>query len=498
MLEKASVSMFLLFLLALIFRLWLLFFVVPRDPADDSYHHWVIAYWTLKKGFAHGRMWDLYGMEYYWGITPHLIEALLLYITSSTSLFPFRLFNVIVSSAAAPLSYLLVKKYLNDDIGAVCAGILAALSPLAIWGTFAVTEPLAIFSFLLSLYFFDRSLFLTGFLLGFAFTCRIEFWILTPTVLLYFFLRARELFKKNLDELMTSFAPLLFGYLVVALPYFYVLKAHTGMFYYAIYYNYIGSIASAWSAPAIAPTPVRIISYIGMVVSGAYIVYSIKRPRPYDSLYAPLTLYTAQLFAIYSFSRALGALFWGRFFIVDWIFLAILISATIPKFLRKIKALFIPIRTLTLSFILLTIILIGIFSTSGVYTNGQNIGLFAYNSQEICEFQERVAVEALKYYKGGTIIINHPTIVYYVVQHRIRPERVLSSQYAPSDDPDNLLRWLKNENVSLFIGRLNFRDAVFYKFFPEIEFGRSQPPFYLVGYAINYPVFAVVFNATTA
>jgi len=31
-----------------------------------SYHHWQISYLTLKIGLAHGRMWDLNGMEYYW------------------------------------------------------------------------------------------------------------------------------------------------------------------------------------------------------------------------------------------------------------------------------------------------------------------------------------------------------------------------------------------------------------------------------------------------
>ena len=492
--EKASGFIFLVFLVALIFRLWFLFFVVPGDPADDSYHHWVIAYWTLKRGFARGRMWDLYGMEYYWGITPHLIEAILLYITRTTSLLPFRLFNVMVSSAATPFSYLLLKKYLNDDTGAICASTLVALSPLAVWETFAITEPLAIFFFLLSLYFFDRSLFLTGFFLGLAFTCRIEFWIVTPSILLYFFLH--EIFKKNLDELMTSFVPLLSGCLVVALPYFYVLQAHTGIFYYPIYYNYVCSIAAAWSVPVMAPVPIRVASYIGMAASGVYVIYSIRRPRPYDSFYVPLTLYNAQIFATYGFSRALGAIFWGRFFIVGWLFLVALVSATIPQIIRKIKASLILIRIPTLSFMLLTVLLIGMLSTSGVYTNGQTAGLFAYNSQETCGFQERLAVEALKYYKGGTMIINHPTIVYYVIQHGIQPERVLSSQYAPGDTRDNLLRWLKDENVSLFIGGLNFRDAVFYNFFPEIEHGRSQPPFYLVGHAVNCPVFAVVFNST--
>lgn len=56
-----------IFLVALFFRL-MVYWLIPVDWNSDSYHHWLISYFTLRIGLSEGRMWDLLGCDYYWGI----------------------------------------------------------------------------------------------------------------------------------------------------------------------------------------------------------------------------------------------------------------------------------------------------------------------------------------------------------------------------------------------------------------------------------------------
>ena len=65
-----------IFFVALVSRL-ALFFLIPVDWNSDSYHHWLISYYTLHMGLRNGRMWDLLGSDYYWGMIPHLVQSFL-------------------------------------------------------------------------------------------------------------------------------------------------------------------------------------------------------------------------------------------------------------------------------------------------------------------------------------------------------------------------------------------------------------------------------------
>src|SRR3990170_2562721 len=73
--KKSFIIPLLIFFIALVPRLYFIFFVNNPQNAglgwyNDSYHHWQIAYLTQEIGLSHGflRLWDLIGMEYFWGI----------------------------------------------------------------------------------------------------------------------------------------------------------------------------------------------------------------------------------------------------------------------------------------------------------------------------------------------------------------------------------------------------------------------------------------------
>ena len=114
-----------LFALSLFVRLLYLFLVVPTDWMGDSYHHWQIAWYTLKMGLARGRMWDLKGCEYYWPPVPSLFEALLMWLFRSPSILLMRVANTVFSSLSIAIGYLIGRGY-GEGVGEAL-GVEAAL-----------------------------------------------------------------------------------------------------------------------------------------------------------------------------------------------------------------------------------------------------------------------------------------------------------------------------------------------------------------------------------
>jgi len=56
-----------IFAFALASRMALLLYI-PVDWNSDSYHHWMISYYTLHMELRNGRIWDLLGSDYHWGM----------------------------------------------------------------------------------------------------------------------------------------------------------------------------------------------------------------------------------------------------------------------------------------------------------------------------------------------------------------------------------------------------------------------------------------------
>ncbi len=88
-----------------------MFLFTPVDWNSDSYHHWQISYHALKIGLNEGRMWDLTGSEYYWGMIPHLTQSFLLWLFGASSIEVYRAFNVIMGAVNSVLVYRVAKRY---------------------------------------------------------------------------------------------------------------------------------------------------------------------------------------------------------------------------------------------------------------------------------------------------------------------------------------------------------------------------------------------------
>ena len=101
-------------LVALAVRLYFLFNVAdPQNAGDgwygDTYHHWQIAYLTktvgLKEGFL--RLWDLKGMEFFWGPVHPLLLTLFFSLVGSSSIIIARVLSLTFGAATLVLFYLI-------------------------------------------------------------------------------------------------------------------------------------------------------------------------------------------------------------------------------------------------------------------------------------------------------------------------------------------------------------------------------------------------------
>lgn len=254
--RKDLLIAFILFGLALAVRLYSLFYITDAQNSgvevwySDTYHHWQIAYLTktigLKQGFL--RLWDLKGMEYFWGAAHPLVGALLITLTGSTSIVVFRVLSSVMGSLAIAFLYLIVRRHWNAQAG-LAAAVLGILSPVGMFNDASgMVEPLGIVAVLAGIYFFPKRPLLSGLILAFAGMVRAEFWLLGLFILFGMFLIKVPSQKKPLVAV---------GYLVPILLYMKYLLDKTGNPIYPIWWNYMGNAAGEWQAD-IPPTATQL------------------------------------------------------------------------------------------------------------------------------------------------------------------------------------------------------------------------------------------------
>lgn len=271
-----------IFLVALGLRLYSLFYITDPQNAgvevwySDAYHHWQIAYLTktvgLKEGFL--RLWDLKGLEYFWGAAHPLIGSLLIAITGSTSIVSFRIFSSVMGAIAIVFLYLIVRRHWGIQAG-LAAALLGMLSPVGIFSDASgMVEPLGIAFFLAGIYFFPKRAFFAGFLLAMASMARAEFWLLSSLVL----------FGALLLKTSSGKKPFFFlGYIIPIVLYMKYLLDWTGNPIYPIWWNFVGNAVGAWQAD-IAPNLAQIfIQKVYWVIAGVSLVgifiTLLKRPK---------------------------------------------------------------------------------------------------------------------------------------------------------------------------------------------------------------------------
>ena len=212
---------------------------VAMDWYGDVYHHWQIAYLSKEIGFKKGflRLWDLKGMEYYWGLLHPLILILGFAVSGSYSILVAKIISIFFGSLAVCLIYLICSRYFNKKTG-FFAALFVSFMPVAVFAdTLGMQAQIGLFCLLLGVYFWQTSPFLTGIFWMLAGMVRAEYWLFGAGLTLAAVLRG-----KNFDKRIQVLA----GYGIVLLFYAKYMLDHTGNAIYPIYYNFVATVAGEW------------------------------------------------------------------------------------------------------------------------------------------------------------------------------------------------------------------------------------------------------------
>jgi hypothetical protein len=449
-----------LFALAASLRLFFLFFISGADYTgwyQDSFHHWQIAYYTLHIGLAQDppRMWDLSGMEYFWGLAPTFVEIALLRIFNAVTLLPFRLFNIVMGSTSVVLVYLIGKKYFGTYAGLV-AGILAATSPSLIEvDTGGMLEPLGFVCLLAALLFYEKRTYRTGFLLAIASLTHILFWFISLAVIASYLIFERS---------GTKFLPSILGWATPMVPYFWFMQTRTGDWLYALRWNILGSVQGKWigdiNLPFEAQIVYRSIAIVFLLASVAGAIFLlIRKPRTYPLhvLFLSYVALQAVIFGLtayvvpYIFMNQLGRVLLDRLFAMAYYYIFLLSGAAAARIYTKLVTSLsmpqLPTARIALRPLLIVVLVIVSISTYP-FVAAQ---YFAPTYRIPYDSQTKIAELIVSHYAGGTVVSSLPIVTYRLINMGISYTNVVGSLYMPSANPAESLMWLRNHNVTWII-----------------------------------------------
>ena len=444
----------LIFSVALIARIvtWI---IIPVDWNWDSYHHWQISYLSLKIGFSQHRLWDLNGCEYLWGIIPHLVQAVILGALNTTSIIPYRALNVILGSFNAVLVFKVGSRFYSRDTG-VFSGLIYAVFPVAmVFDTLAMQDTLALTFLLVSLLLIKDKPFWSGLSLSLAGQSRTELMLVGFIIIFGYILRER---------IRTESLPFLLGALLGLGVFSFFVFTQTGTPFYSFYWSlrniFGGWIAGneskpfitlmlSWITQKLTVWPGKPTGVIILLIGSTTVVFT-----PYMAL-KKLARYQPQLYFLSTAS------------VLTPIFITYLGSNTFNllimlRMINPITALGVPLlinlnekegqkhRKQNLAQILKMVLLVSVIASALYF-------LPSYATYQNCQTDVFYSASLVsQYYENGTIVCDHPTMNYWLLDHAVvGPKSIIGNHYAPHyygiNDPLDYVEWLRDNNVTIWI-----------------------------------------------
>jgi hypothetical protein len=317
---------------ALVPRFYALFFLTdPENPGDgwhgDVFHHWQIGYLTKEIGLwdPNGpRLWDLKGLDYFWGLIHPLLLVVLFYVTGSVDIVIPRLVSVFFGALTAVLVFSLCRRYWGLGV-AIAAGLFAALLPTSVFiDATGFLEPMGIALVLLGIWLWPKRGLWTGIAWALAAMARAEAWIFSLGMLVAtYFRRAHER-----ERLLATFV-----WLALILVYMKLLLDRTGNPIYPVYWNLLANIFGKWEfATVLTPDQLGARPYlVALMVTGlAGLAWSLwKRPPSYMFLSFGFgyLAYTGLSLGLTAYLKSWESWFWQeRFFLFPYEFAGVLLS----------------------------------------------------------------------------------------------------------------------------------------------------------------------------
>jgi hypothetical protein len=459
-----------LFLLALIPRLYFIFFVSnPDNPGvgwfGDAYHHWQIAYLTreigLKQGFL--RLWDLKGMEYFWGLLHPLMTMLAFWLSGGVSIGSERTITAVFCSLAVPLIFLIVKRFWNTK-AAFAAALFAALNPVGVFNDGAgMVESLGIPFLLLGVLFWPKKPAYSGISLMIALMSRAEYWVFSAGLVIAMIIFSR---KASFDKKVILFI----SFLIPLVLYMKYLLNHTSNPIYPFYWNYAANIAGAWQfKPALTPEDIQA-KYIFLSIFIASVLFSllvlVGRPKGMFLYLLGLGnwMFLGATFGLGEYIKSYASYVWYvRFMILPYAFLGMTLAIFLFYFLPKLRGIKI-LDKLQITWLFFLVVLIAV----------QAFWIPIWNKYQTTEPDWKEAVEMTRKisqnYRGGGLLLieGNPEITYLlVVNHGVQGKDIVSQMYDPyfyfPEDEDPYLDWGEKRKIVLnWLKEFNIRTIVTY------------------------------------
>lgn len=143
--------------------LYLFVFSDPENPGirryDDVWHHWQIAYLTKEIGLSvpgGPRLWDLKGLDYFWGVLHPLLMVIVFDLTGSIDIVLNRLVTVAFGVLVVVLLFHICRRYWGTHV-AIGAGLIAILLPTSVMNDASgMLEPMGVALVLVGLWAWPR------------------------------------------------------------------------------------------------------------------------------------------------------------------------------------------------------------------------------------------------------------------------------------------------------------------------------------------------------
>ena len=436
-------------------RLVVLYFL-PVDWNPDSYHHWQISYYSLKMGFSQLRMWDLNGCELYWGLIPHIVQSALMWLFNTSSMQPYRVLNILLGGFNTYLVYLIGRDHYYWKVGFTSALLLAFYPGATMFDVTGMQETLALTFALASTYLYSKNPGWSGLLLALACQSRIEYWMIS-----IFFLVAVAL----IERFSTRIQAFIFSWLGVAAVFCLLFKAWSGNPFYPLYWS-LFNVFGGWTANRESlPFYLLMISWLsskltawmgkltGIFILSAVITFSIYSLRLYRKKWSR---YHVPLLTLCST------------FILSPLFVTYLPSYVRPfLFMLRVSVPILALGSLSLLYVYYRIVSsnpdswlvrLRLDVVMVLLMLAANVVAFPSYSSYMDETVDvlEVANECFSLYSEGTIVCDHPTLNYAIINWwGVQPWRLLSNQYSPNyyDEHDivDYVNWFQERNVTLWI-----------------------------------------------
>lgn len=241
------------------------------------WHHWQIAYLTRQIGLsAPGgpRLWDLKGLEYFWGVLHPLLLAAAFTVTGSIDIVVARMLSLVFGVLVVVLLFHVCRRHWGLNAGLGAAAVASLLPTSVMNDASGMTEPIGVALCLVGIWAWPRrGGFWAGLAFGLATMARAEAWIFSAGMVVAAFMR-RTGWQQRI--------PLLVGFGAVMLVYMKVLLDQTGNAIYPVWWNFLANAVGHWEVTPVSAAQASVRPVLGavLVVSFAGLAWSLWRRPP--------------------------------------------------------------------------------------------------------------------------------------------------------------------------------------------------------------------------